>query len=209
MKNVPYIKYCFLGFLLILTFPNYALAAYGPYDYTNPEHRKKYLHIVEHYHFNARLENLNENHGLGGTIPGHLWYTIRAFPNHHRALNSMANLWLRYRNKGTTPYGIKKSITPEFCFERAIEFAPKDATVRMLYGIYLYKIHKYKAALKHYRDSIKIDPNSAQSHYNIALLYIKLKQYTLARKHAKIAYSYGYPLPGLKNELVKLGYWKK
>jgi hypothetical protein len=34
------------------------------------------------------------------------------------------------------------------------------------------------------------------------------KDYDLAKTHAKKAYELGFPLPGLKNQLIKVGKWE-
>jgi len=40
-------------------------------------------------------------------------------------------------------------------------------------------------------------------------LYADLKNYPLAREEARQAYKLGYPLPGLRNKLEKLGEWQE
>ena len=89
--------------ILILYLPG-TTYGYGPFDYTNPEHVRDKLPIVEQYHFSADVEALRDTmHNGSGTIGAHLWYVIRSFPNHHRALNSMAELWRRNRKEGKVP----------------------------------------------------------------------------------------------------------
>ena len=59
---------------------------YGPYDYTNPIHFREKLPIVEGAHFDAGVESLRGHlKKNAGTLDGDLDYTLRAFPNHHRA----------------------------------------------------------------------------------------------------------------------------
>lgn len=65
---------------------------YGPFDYTSPTDRK-HLGIVEHYHFTSDVEHLRK--GASGSIALDLDYTLRAFPNHHRALNAMMTFQLQ------------------------------------------------------------------------------------------------------------------
>jgi tetratricopeptide (TPR) repeat protein len=184
-----------------------SVKAYGPYDYTNPEHVRDKLPIVEQYHFNADVENLTGTMG-DATVGANLWYVIRTFPNHHRALNSYARLWRRYLKKGQIPPGVSRGHTPEYCFERAMQFAPHDGVVPMLYGNYLYQLGKLDQALKLYKQAAAIIPDSPELHYNLGLLYLEENDYRLASVHAKKAYDLGFPLPGLRNKLIRAGVWK-
>lgn len=74
--------------------------AYGPFDYTNPEHRSKNLGVVERFHFTLEVESLIR--GKSSYIWGDLDYTLRAFPNHHRALYAFARYEIRERQKKPT-----------------------------------------------------------------------------------------------------------
>ena len=58
--------------------------AFGPFDYRTE--RGYNLDVVESYHFTPPVEALIR--GSSGTIGGDLDYTLRAFPNHDRALNA-------------------------------------------------------------------------------------------------------------------------
>ena len=66
--------------------------AYGPFDYRDPVSKRDNLPIVESFHFTPDVESLR--HGRSGSVLGDLRYTLRAFPNHHRALKSMARYGL-------------------------------------------------------------------------------------------------------------------
>ncbi len=175
--------------------------AYGPFDYRDPSFVDN-LRLVEIAHFTPSVESLTR--GNTAIRPGHdLDYTLRAFPNHHRALNAVARHQLQYPG-GPPP---KMRYTAECYFERAIHFTPDDAMVRMLRGNYHAKSGSYKKALKDYQEALRLEPESAEIHYNIGLLYVKLKDYKEARSHAQRAYQYGYPLPGLRNQLKRMGKW--
>lgn len=177
--------------------------AYGPYDYRNQAFAKN-LKLVEIAHFTAKVESLVA--GNTSTRPGHdLDYTLRAFPNHHRALYAMARYQMRF--PGRRPP--EANYTAECYFERAIRFAPDDETVRMLRGIYHAKIGDNEEALKDYMDALRIAPDSSQIHYNIGLLYVKLKKFEQARVHARRAYDLGFPLPGLRDQLKRVGEWEE
>ncbi|MBU2709926.1 tetratricopeptide repeat protein [Zooshikella harenae] len=171
---------------------------YGPFDYTNPKHYQENLSIVEQYHFNDNIEYLQG--GMSSNIMGDLTYTLRAFPNHHRALFTV----IRYYTLLNTRHREKRYWSAECFLERALKFKPDDGIVHMLYGIYLHKKGKYTEALKKYQTALKYEPNNAELHYNIGLLYLKLKQYDKAYGHAQQAYTKNYPLQGLKNQLLNI-----
>ena len=122
---------------------------YGPFDYTNPEHFRGKLPIVEQYHFNSDVENLRGTME-GGSIGGHLLYVIRSFPNHHRALVSVTKLWAEYGTATRPPPGVAPDQTPDFLYQRAINFAPTDGMVRLLYGIYLLDVGRKEEAIERF-----------------------------------------------------------
>ena len=94
-------------------------------DYTSADDRKG-LSVVEQFHFSRAVETLTQ--GMTGSLGADISYTLEHFPNHHRALASMAKLGLRL--KSAQPPGARYSIT---CFfERAIGFAPHDVTAHMV-----------------------------------------------------------------------------
>ncbi len=178
-----------------------AFSGYGPFDYrtATPEQRA----IVERNHFTPQVENLRE--AMTGAIGGDLAYTLRAFPNHVRALSAMARLSKREGKEVPTasPYSI------ECWFERAIRFRPDDAQVRILVAMELAGTGRSDEARKHLlaaEQNVGTDPNIA---YNLGLAYLKLREFDIAMKYARIAYGGGYPLPGLRNALLRQGKWKE
>jgi tetratricopeptide (TPR) repeat protein len=178
--------------------------AYGPYDYSNPQHRAELLPIVEGAHFDQNVRNLKgavyRNKG-DERVPGDIDYTLRAFPNHHVALDAMGRYFLLHRNESLTV----GRYTPECWFERAMRFKPDDGVVRVVYGIFLYRQGKLQPALEMYKQALELAPESAEAHYNIGLLYLDLGQLDLATSHASRAYELGFPLPGLRRKLASVG----
>jgi len=172
---------------------------YGPFDYRTD---KGNLPIVEGAHFTEEVER--GLHGNTATeIGGDLDYTLRAFPNHHRALATLANVSLRDK-----ALKLPQMKYPAECyFMRAVQFAPTDAIVRGLYGSYLYSHGMQDQALVQYKEAISLDPDSPMLNYNIGLAYLKKNDFPRALEHAHKAYTQGYPLPGLKNQLIKAGKW--
>ena len=195
-----------LGLCVSLT--SFNLLAYGPFDYTNPIHFKDKLPVVEQYHFNSNVESLLK--GMTSSTPlGDLEYVVRAFPNHHRALNALARYWLKFETHGKMPPGANREKSADYWFNRAISFVPQDGVVKLLYAIYNHGLKKNTKALELYKAAeTQIPPNqSAELHYNLGLLYVDLKEYELARDRAEKAYAMGHPLPGLRNKLLRLGIW--
>jgi len=191
--------------LLLCLLGNSSIAfAYGPYDYINPMHRQKYLPIVEEFHFNANVRNLV--HGQSDTLYGDLQYVLYAFPNHHPALNAMVRLYRR--NHNSLP-GSPPGTTPDKFFIRAIKFSPQDAVAYMLYGIYMHKMGRLDEAEKLYLKALEIAPDMAEINYNIGLLYTEKKDYKKASRYGQKAYSLHYPLPGLRDKLIRAGVWNE
>lgn len=180
---------------------------YGPYDYTNPTHFRDKLPIVNDYHFNARVENLVGGNKEESSHPGgDLNYVLMAFPNHHRALAAMMRLsWKENRLK---PIGSHFSV--ECWLDRAVRWRPEDGVARMLYGNYLAndRIKRYKEAIPHYDLAEQRLKNNSNLFYNIGLLHFHMKDYDKSREYAKKAYARGFPLPGLRQMLVRVGKWE-
>ena len=172
---------------------------YGPYDYKLKAQKARELYLVESAHFTNNVENLAK--GNSGSLPRELDYTLRAWPNHHRALNSISRYKLLYPNG-------KKTISAVECyFQRAINFSPEDATTHMLYGMFLHKTKHLKAAKIAYDAAVKLSPLNPVVRYNYGLFLFQLKKYDLAQKQAVIAYEANFPLNGLKNKLKRVKFW--
>lgn len=179
---------------------------YGPWDYTNPTHFRDKLPVVEKAHFTPEVESLKGHRKCGGDrcqLRGDLGYTLHSFPNHHRALIAM----VRYYLDGLAESDGPLTYTPDCYFDRAMRFKPSDGTVVMIYGYYLSKRGKPEAALSQYEKAVEMMPNSAEAHYNVALLYTDNGDYERARKHAHLAYELGFPLQGLRRKLERKGQW--
>lgn len=173
---------------------------YGPFDYRTATAQQKLL--VEGAHFRRETELLQVRKGrrLGGDID----YTLRAFPNHPRALLAMVKLG--EKDKTERPHGAL--FTLSCYFERAIRFTPDDPAVRVVFAHYL--INKGDKAgartqLELVQEKVGDDPNLS---YNAGLAYFDLKDYARAREHAKRAYELGFPLQGLKNKLQQVKQWQ-
>ena len=184
---------------------------YGPFDYTNYDHFTTKLEIVESAHFTREVEALVA--GKSSFLIGDLDYTLRVFPNHHRALASIAKYEFHVEHAQQT----LENHIPIMCyFENAMIFKPTDGVVRLIYAAYHHRkgmAEKRKELLEsaeiQYNNALKLMPNSAEVHYNMGLFYYDLNKLNLAVMHGHKAYDLGFPLPGLKDKLIKKGVWEK
>lgn len=166
----------------------------GPYDYYDPSARQE-LATVEANHFTPDVEALRKGKSDVNII-GDLEFVLRHFPNHPRALNSVARFAVL---GGRFPPG---QIPSADCyFQRAIAFRHEDATVRMVYANYLTKVGNRSEARKQYEEALRLAPASAEINYNAGLFFVDEGQLERARTLSKIAYQGGYPLPGLRRKI--------
>lgn len=174
---------------------------FGPYDYNSASLADRKL--VERPHFPPHVENLKR--GNTASLGADISYTLEVFPNHPRALNSMANLAIR--QKKSKPDNSRFSV--DCWFDRAIRFRSEDPVVRMIYAVYLSKLKRNKEALEQLKEAAKNDSDNANLNYNIGLVYFDLNDFDRSLDFAHRAYSSGFPLQGLKNKLKKIGKWSE
>jgi tetratricopeptide (TPR) repeat protein len=172
---------------------------YGPYDYRTEQGDK--LKIVEDYHFTPEVEALVRGHSA--LIGADLDYTLRAYPNHHRAL--LAMLRLGRRTKLPLVQGARLPV--ECYFQRAIRFAPDDAIVRNFYSLYLYDNDRRNEAVAQLKEASVLGKDDAFTHYNIALVYIQHGDLDRALPEAQRAYQLGFPRSEVKDKLMAAGKW--
>lgn len=161
------------------------LSGYGPYDYTNPAHRSCCLNIVEGAHFTPEVETLQK--GVTNTLPtGDIDYTLRAWPNHPRALLAMIRFQLLNKRDP------ESSLTPAECYlQRAEVFNPNDPNISFLYGFYLHRKGLYDKALAQYQKAESMSADFPALHYYMAKLYLALGNKEEAAQHAERASSLG------------------
>jgi hypothetical protein len=171
---------------------------YGPFDYRTD---RQQLVIVETYHFNSGVEQLVR--GSTGSIGGDLDYTLRAYPNHHRALNAM----YRYGEKLKSEFVPGATYSVECYFIRAINHRQDDSTVRLLYAIYLKGQRRQSDAIKQLTYTEAIAGENGFAHFNIGLVYLELGDYEAALRQAHRAIALGFTRPDLKDRLVAANRW--
>jgi tetratricopeptide (TPR) repeat protein len=174
---------------------------FGPYDYRDPANRtgpSNPLHLVESNHFNTDVATLTQ--GLSASVAGDISYTLRAFPNHHRALQSLANMGLR--DKKLQISGMAFTI-PCF-FIRAKSFAPTDGMVNAVYSYYLANMNQNDLALTEVEQAIKNAANNARVYYEVGLAYYYLGNYSKAQEYSKLAKNRGSTAVGLDTLLSRV-----
>ena len=181
--------------------PVWGTRHWGPFDYRRPVAGAGGVGIVENAHFTPWVEA-----GLGGKtgpIGGDLNYTLRAFPNHHRALVTMSKV-TRRENKDRLP-GMEWPV--ECYFERALRFAKDDVLVYMLYAQWLGERKRAGEARILLDSALPLAGENPQTHYNIGLIYFELGDHEAARRQALKAKDMGWPLTTLADQLKAAGHW--
>jgi len=171
--------------------------AYGPYDYRNTD--KSALNMVEGPHFPPKVEALIG--GVSGTLGTEIDYTLRAFPNHHRALLAV----MRYGEKMKSPQPSDLRYPVECYFDRALRFRRDDVVARMLFVQFLTKQKRSQEAMSHLAVVANEAKDDPFTHYNLGLLYFDLQRYEESLVHARKAYDLGIVRPELRDRLKGVG----
>lgn len=180
--------------------PLVSAGQYGPYDYRTDH---KWLPIVLGAHFTPEVEALIR--GKTSAHPGaDIDYTLRAIPNHHRAL--MAMMRLGEKEKTPQPRGSRYSV--ECWFSRALQFRANDAIVRMIYSTFLHRQGRLPEANTQLDRATDDAADNAFTHYNIGLHYFDLGNYDKALIQAHQAMALGFPHTALREQLVRVGKWQ-
>lgn len=172
---------------------------YGPFDYRTD---RKALPIVEKHHFTEAIELLIPDHN-GPNVPGHLAYTLHAFPNHHRALYAI----IRYgeKMKSRTPPNLENSI--DCYFERALRFRSDDTVARLIFADYLIRTNRLTEAVTQIDFVRSIAGDNPLTQYNMGLMYFQAGRFDSALAQAHIAMALGIARDDLKKKLVAKGRW--
>ena len=183
---------------------DYGGGHYGPFDYANPEHRAKFLAVVENHHFGKNVQSLRSGETTT-TAGGDLEYVLMSFPNHHPALGVLIRL--SFKENRDRPIGMQYNA--ECWFQRAMQWRPDDAIVRVIYGNYLMQKQKLDAAIEQYRVAEQMGFSNANLFYSLGLALFEKKDFTGSLKYAQQAYAAGYPLPALREKLKRAGVWQE
>lgn len=172
--------------------------AYGPFDYRTDRDK---LNIVDINHFTPQVEQLVQ--GKSSYLGGDLDYTLRAFPNHYRALIAV----MKYGEKMKSPQPRDLPRPVECYFDRAIRFKPDDVLVRMIYAKYLGDQARLDEAAKQLAYASNLAKNDPFSQQNIGLIYFEFKQYEQARAAAHRVIALGEQPAKLIGALRQAGQW--
>jgi hypothetical protein len=156
---------------------------------------------VEGAHFVPKVEALIS--GNRGRLGGDLSYTLRASPNHHRALVSV----MRWSERLNSVYLPDLQFQVECYFERGIRFAPNDHVVRMLYAEFLIGKARLSEATKQIEAVAETSADNGFTMYNVGLLYYDMKDYGHALTYAHKSMTLGFFRPELRARLEKVGRW--
>jgi tetratricopeptide (TPR) repeat protein len=176
--------------------------AYGPLDYRTE--RGNPLHLVESAHFTPEVEALirgKNSSGPGGDID----YTLRAYPNHHRALVSV----LRWTERAKSPVLPGLARPAECYFERAVRWRPDDAVARMLYAKFLYMYKRPGEAVPQLEIAASNAETSPLTQFNVGLVYFEGGDHERALVQAHKALALGYARPELRERLQQAGKWQE
>lgn len=167
------------------------------HDYRQTDANSRY--IVEVRHFTEDIELGVHNGALGGDLE----YTLQHYPNHPRVLNTVLRVAPRYR------FAILPGarLPVECYFERAVRFYPDDGIAWLMYARFQFMRGKDAEALEMLQRAVNLSPDEPSINYNLGLVYAKQKKYEQALPYAQKAYAQNFPLPALKQTLIKAGKW--
>ncbi|MFT7724540.1 MAG: hypothetical protein QM788_17200 [Roseateles sp.] len=175
--------------------------AYGPFDYRVEKDQK--LAIVESRHFTTEVERLIAGHA--GYLGGDIDYTLRASPNHHRALMSLANWGVKL--KGAQPPNM--NYTVDCYFDRAFRFRPDDRIPQLIYIDYLNRLGRKDKALQMAEPLLRVPELDPPTRNNLGMLMFDLGNYDEALKQCHLSIADGWPRTDLQNRLKAIGRWQE
>lgn len=179
---------------------SWAAQAQTPRDYYAAQlnqHIALELQTVERLHLHPGAEHVRNRRYQAAWAD--FDFVLRHFPNHPRGLVMMGDLCLQWKSPrcDASKY-----------FDDATAVNPNAPGTLVARGIYLHKRNHVKDAVESYKAALKLDEDSLNAHYNLALAYIALKDYPRANEHAQRAYALGATPPGLRDKLKAAGAWK-
>lgn len=167
------------------------------YEARSSSQLSELLAAVEKHHEQQGIDKMRSRFYPGAW--GDFNFMLNYFPNHPRALLLMGQLCERWPDP---------KCNMSAYFDKALQKSPDNEGVHLTYGVYLQKHGKLGDAIESYKKALEINPNSANTHYNLGLAYLAQKDFDLANKHAQQAYALGIPLPGLQQKLMAAKSWK-
>ncbi|WP_431051965.1 hypothetical protein [Roseateles sp. L2-2] len=187
-------------------------ASYGPFDYRQYKDAPQIdpvtqqmspLQMVEGAHFIDTCEALVKC--KRGTIGSDIDYTLRAFPNHHRALVAM----MLYGDRVKRDQPPDALFTVDCYFKRAIAWKADDVIVRLIYAGFLNGKGKTGPAKEQLDAANKLASagDNAFSVYNVGMVAMDLNEVDMAVEAARRAYGAGMTHPILRQRLIAINRW--
>ncbi|MCR5866040.1 hypothetical protein [Aquincola sp. J276] len=180
--------------------PMYIPTHVGPFDYRN---QREMLRTVEFGHFQPNVEDLIKP--MFNSFGADIDYTLKAYPNHHRALITLNRLSLREKALKTSG----SDFSVECYFFRAIRWRPDDLIVRMIYASWLHQWDRTKDAVQQLDYVVDNAGDDPFTHYNAGMVFADLKIWDRALQQAHAAQALDFPKGDLKARLVEAGKWQE
>ncbi|MBB3193498.1 hypothetical protein [Roseateles terrae] len=183
---------------------------YGPHDYRDwkdlppidPVTKEMSpLQLVEGAHFIDTCEALFKC--KRGSIGADLDYTLRAFPNHHRALVAM----MRYGELTRKSQPPDARYTVDCYFRRALVWRPEDAIARLLYATYLNENKRVADAKVQLQQAARQTGDNPFTVYNLGMVALDLNEVDMAVDAARRSYAAGMKHPALRQRLQAMNRW--
>ena len=148
-----------------------AIAAFNKVVQLDPHDAYAQIYLAEKYANSGQIKRAIDA----------LEQAIKGKPNDVEALKDYAFLSLKLNQD-------KLWKQAKSALEKAIIIRPDDAEILMNYGYTLYLNGEVEKAVEKYQRSIKLKPDWAITHYNLALAYERLRKYNLAKQaYRKVA----------------------
>jgi len=175
--------------------------AYGPLDYRTATPLQR--NLVERAHFTEEQFALRK--GKTGALGWDIGYTLRAYPNHPRALLAMQRLVEKEKQNPAT----EAIYTIECYYERALRFQRDDHVVRMLYANFLIGKGQTDEATEQLNYVLRMQEDEPFTQYNVGLLFVDMKNYERALEQAHKAMAMGFKRTELRERLIAAGRWQE
>lgn len=176
---------------------------FGPWDFRTA--RREDIQIVERVHFTPGIESMTKPVNTAMyDMAQDVAYTLRVFPNHHRALLTMQRLSEKHR--ADPPAGAGYSV--ECWYERATRFRPDDPVVRGLYAQWLGRKGRQEEADRQLQQALRHGKDSPLTQYNVGLVYFAIGMHDRALAQAHKAMAMGVPRTELVDMLKREGKWQ-
>jgi len=194
---------------------------YGPYDYYKPDEApREALPLVERAHFSPSTCFVLAIRGEWCYYWSQVDYTLRAFPNHPRALVRMAD-YLK-TNHACKDFGRRSNDpnylawqlgkgdweerTVEYYFDTAISFRPQYAETRLIYVEALMALKRPQEAEKAMADAKKA-AELGPAYERLIRIFTRARELDFLRRLAGLAQSTGTLTPALRDKFIAAKAW--